>query len=38
MVERFNPKVVPDHVVGYTEKGQFVGTRVFPMEGLPRSR
>lgn len=23
-----NPKVVPDHIVGYSEKGQFTGTRV----------
>lgn len=22
------PKVIPDHIVGYTEKGQFVGTKV----------
>jgi hypothetical protein len=25
-----NAKVVPDHVIGFTEKGQFTGTRVLP--------
>lgn len=26
--ENSNPIVVPDHILGYTEKGQFVGTKV----------
>lgn len=28
MGNKVEPKVVPDHVVGYIEKGQFAGTRV----------
>jgi hypothetical protein len=30
MVDKVEAKVVPDHIIGYTEKGQFVGTRVLP--------